>query len=76
MDLNSWPANGRGGEIILADLAWEVRHNDDNNDDAMMIMIMSIFIHKKDALQTMAKNKQQSPYLKMSVESYKKTNLI
>ena len=31
---------------------------------------MIIFVHKKDALQIMAKNKQQSPNLRMPVESY------
>ena len=35
-------------------------------------MIMIIFIHKKDALQIMVTNKQQSPNLRMPVESYKK----
>ena len=34
-------------------------------------MIMIICIHKKDALQIMAKNKQQSINLRMPVESYK-----
>ena len=36
---------------------------------------MIICIHKKDALQIMAKNKQQSPNLTMQVESYEK-NLV
>ena len=31
-------------------------------------MIMIIFINKKDTLQIMAKNKQQSPNLRMPVE--------
>ena len=35
-------------------------------------MIMIIFIHKKDTLQIMVINKQQSPNLRMPVESYKK----
>ena len=35
-------------------------------------MIMIIFIHKKDTLQIMATNRQQSPNLRMPVESYKK----
>ena len=35
-------------------------------------MIMIIFIHKRDALEIMAINKQQSPNLKMPVETYKK----
>ena len=35
-------------------------------------MIMIIFIHEKYTLQIMATNKQQSPNLRMSVESYKK----
>ena len=35
-------------------------------------MIMMIFINKKDALQIMVTNKQQTPNLKMPVESYKK----
>ena len=33
-------------------------------------MIMSIFIHKKDTLQIMAKNKHKSHNLRMVVESY------
>ena len=33
-------------------------------------MIMIIFIHKKDTLQIVATNKQQSPNLRMPVESY------
>ena len=31
---------------------------------------MIICIHKNDTLQIMAKNKQQSPHLRMPVESY------
>ena len=38
----------------------------------MDIMIMMTFIHKKDTLQMMEKNKQQSPNLRMPIESYKK----
>ena len=34
-------------------------------------MTMMSFIHKKDTLQIIAKNKQQSPKLRMTVESYK-----
>ena len=30
------------------------------------------FIHAKDALQSMAENKQQSPNLRMPIESYRK----
>ena len=37
-----------------------------------MIMITIICIHEKDILQIMVTNKQQSPNLRMSVESYKK----
>ena len=37
-----------------------------------ILMIMIIFIHKKDTLQIMVTNKQQSPNLRMPVESYKK----
>ena len=37
-----------------------------------MILIMIIFIHKKDTLQIMVTNKQQSPNLGMPVESSKK----
>ena len=33
---------------------------------------MIIFIHKKDTLQIMAKNKQQMPNSRMPVKSYKK----
>ena len=33
---------------------------------------MIIFIHKRDTLQIMVTNKQQSPHLRMQVESYKK----
>ena len=33
---------------------------------------MIIFIYKKDTLQIISKNKQQSPNLRMPVESYKK----
>ena len=33
---------------------------------------MIIFIHKKDTLRIMVTNKQQSPNLRMPVESYKK----
>ena len=36
---------------------------------------MIIFIHKKDALQIIGTNKQQSPNIKMPVESYKKNYL-
>ena len=35
-------------------------------------MIMMIFSHAKDTLQIMATNKQQSPNLRMPVESYQK----
>ena len=38
----------------------------------VLIMIMIIFIHKKFTLQIMATNKQQSPNLRMTVESDKK----
>ena len=38
----------------------------------IMVMIMIIFIHKKDTLQIIVTNKQQSPNLRMAVESYKK----
>ena len=37
-----------------------------------MIILMIIFIHEKDTLQIMAQNKQQSPNLRMPVESYTK----
>ena len=37
-----------------------------------LIMMMIIFIQKKDTLQIMMTDKQQSPYLRMPVESYKK----
>ena len=37
---------------------------------AYMIMIMIIFIHKKDTLQITANNKQQSHNLRIPVESY------
>ena len=33
-------------------------------------MIMIIFIHKKDTLQILAKNKQANPKLRTTVESY------
>ena len=33
---------------------------------------MILFIHKKDTLQIVATNKQQSPKLRMPIESYKK----
>ena len=36
-------------------------------------MIMIIFIHEEDTLQIKATNKQQSPDLRMPVESHKKT---
>ena len=36
---------------------------------------MIIFIHKKDTLQIMATNKQQSPNSRMPVESYKEAYL-
>ena len=36
-----------------------------------MKIIMIIFIHKKDTLQIMSKNKQQSRNLRMPVEGYK-----
>ena len=39
---------------------------------AITLMIMIIFIRKKDTLQIMATNKQQSPNLRMPVESCKK----
>ena len=35
-------------------------------------MMMIICIRKKNSLQIMAKNKQQSPNLRIPVESYKK----
>ena len=35
-------------------------------------MIMIICIHKKDTLQIMETNKDQTPNLRMPVESYKK----
>ena len=35
-------------------------------------MIMIIFIYEKDTLQIMVTSKQQSPNLRMAVESYKK----
>ena len=38
----------------------------------MITMTMIIFIHKKDTLQIMVPNKQQSPNLRVPVESYKK----
>ena len=38
----------------------------------IMILTMIIFIHKKDALQIVADNKQQSSNLKPPEESYKK----
>ena len=38
----------------------------------IMIMVMIIFIHKKDTLQIIVTNKQQSPNLRMLVESYTK----
>ena len=41
----------------------------------MPAWIMVIFIHKKDTLQIMITSKQQSPNLRMPVESYKKTYL-
>ena len=37
-----------------------------------MKLMVIIFIHKKDTIQIMAKNKQQSPNLRIRVESYKK----
>ena len=40
--------------------------------DHQMIMIMIIFTHNKDILQIMVTNKQQSPNLRIPVESYKK----
>ena len=36
----------------------------------IMIMKMIIFIHEKDTLQIMVRNKQQSPNLRTPVESY------
>ena len=36
-----------------------------------MVMVMIISIHKIDTLQIRADNKQQSPNLGLSVESYK-----
>ena len=37
-----------------------------------LIMIMIIFIHKKNTLQIMVTNKQQSPNFRIPVESCKK----
>ena len=39
-------------------------------------MIMIICIHKKDVLQIMVTNEQQSPNLRIPVESYKKNDLV
>ena len=41
----------------------------------IVIMTMIICIHKKDTLQIMAINKQQSPNLGPPVENYKKMYL-
>ena len=38
----------------------------------IMIMMMIICIHKENTLQIMADDKQQSPDLRIAVESYKK----
>ena len=43
-----------------------------NTCGAYIYMIMIICINKKDTLQVMVTNKQQSPNFRMSVESYKK----
>ena len=42
----------------------------------MMMMMMIIFIHKKNILQIMVTNIQHSPNSRMPVESYKKLILL
>ena len=41
------------------------------DSQSLQIMIMIIFIHKKETLQIMSTNKQQSPNLRIPVENYK-----
>ena len=46
------------------------------NTARVLVMIMIIFIPKKDTLQIMVTNIQYSPNLRMPVKSYKKTTII